>query len=411
MSDELIILVLNSGSSSLKYQLLEMRQEKLIAKGLVQRIGSEKSSLTHKVPGKEDKVVKKHILDHAGAIRTLIDVLTDPQEGAVKDAEDIVAVGHRVVHGGEAFSESVPVSQTVLDTIYANVSLAPLHNPPNIKGIEACMNVMPNSLQVAVFDTAFHQSIEPRAFLYALPYDLYKRYGIRRYGFHGTSHRFVSQKASSEYLKEIPLEEQKIVTCHLGNGASIAAVKGGRSVDTSMGLTPLEGLIMGTRCGDVDPAAILYIMDKQGLTLTDIDALMNKRSGLYGISGVSNDMREVQEKREKGVARCALAVEIFCYRIKKYVMSYAGAMGGLDAVVFTGGIGENATVIRRESLKDLDFAGITIDEDINAKTTGEGAIHSQDSTVKVLVIPTNEELVIARDAKEVYVKERGEKAA
>jgi acetate kinase len=400
------ILVLNSGSSSLKYQLLDMEQEQLIAKGLVQRIGSEKSSLTHKVSGKEDKVIEKHILDHAQAIYTLIEVLTDPEDGLVKDAREIVSVGHRVVHGGESFSESVPVTSEVLDTIYDMVSLAPLHNPPNIKGIEACMEVMPESLQVAVFDTAFHQSIEPHAFLYALPYDLYKKHGIRRYGFHGTSHRYVARQAAEILKESVPPENQKIVTCHLGNGASIAAVRGGKSVDTSMGLTPLEGLLMGTRCGDVDPGAILYIMKREKLSLSDVDTLMNKHSGLYGISGLSNDMREVEDQAEKGDYRCKLALDIFSYRIKKYIMSYAGAMGGLDAVVFTGGVGENSPEIREMSIQGLEFAGISLDAEKNRNTRGNGAIHAGNSKVQLLVIATNEELVIARDAKEVYLKEK-----
>jgi len=404
------ILVLNSGSSSVKYQLLEMDEERLIAKGLVQRIGSEKSSLTHQAAGKPDKKVQRHILDHTDAIHTLMDVLQDPKDGVIEDVREIVAVGHRVVHGGEAFSESVPITGEVLDTIYDNVALAPLHNPPNIKGIEACMKVLADSLQVAVFDTAFHQSIPREAFLYALPYSLYKKHGIRRYGFHGTSHRYVAQLAK-EQLNSTPEKEQKIVTCHLGNGASVAAVKGGHSVDTSMGLTPLEGLLMGTRSGDVDPAAILYIMEQQGLTLNEIDTLMNKRSGLYGISGESNDMREVLKRAEKGLYRSMLAVKIFSYRIKKYIMSYAGALGGLDAVVFTGGIGENSPEVRKAAVSGLECAGIVLDKKKNEETHGAGAVHAPDSKVQILVIPTNEELVIARDAKEVYLKHQKKQAA
>jgi len=406
------ILVLNSGSSSVKYQLLtfEQDQEQIIAKGLIQRIGSEKSSLTHQATGKPDKKVQKHILDHTEAIYVMLDVLKDPQDGVIKDASEIVAVGHRVVHGGEAFSESVPISKEVLDTIYDNVALAPLHNPPNIKGIEACMKVIPDSLQVAVFDTAFHQTLRPEAYLYALPYSLYERHGIRRYGFHGTSHRFVAAQAQ-QILKPIPVKKQRIVTCHLGNGASITAVKGGQSVDTSMGLTPLEGLLMGTRSGDVDPAAIIYIMDRQGLTLSEVDTMMNKRSGLYGVSGVSNDMREVLEQASKGNSRCQLAAQIFCYRIKKYMMAYAGAMGGLDAVVFTGGIGENSSEIRKMSVSGLEYAGIVLDEKKNETTRGKGAVHQKDSKVQILVIPTNEELVIARDARDVYLKIKKKRAA
>jgi len=404
------ILVLNSGSSSVKYQLLEMDNEQLIAKGLVQRIGSEKSSLTHKAAGRPDKKINRHILDHTEAIHVLLEVLKDPEDGVIENADEIVAVGHRVVHGGEAFSGSVPITQEVLDTIYDNVALAPLHNPPNIKGIEACMSVMAKSLQVAVFDTAFHQSIKSDAFLYALPYRLYEKYGIRRYGFHGTSHRYVAERAR-EYLKDIPLDQQKIVTCHLGNGASITAVKGGQSVDTSMGLTPLEGLLMGTRSGDVDPAAILYVMEHEGLTLSEIDTLMNKRSGLYGVSGVSNDMREVQQRAEQGLYRCMLAVKIFCYRIRKYIMAYAGAMGGLDAVVFTGGIGENSPQVRKLSVAGLEFAGICLEEEKNQSTRSEGPVHKPDSKVQILVIPTNEELVIARDAREVYIEHNKERAA
>ncbi len=404
------ILVLNSGSSSVKYQLLEMDNEQVIAKGLVQRIGSEKSSLTHQVAGRPDKKVQRHILDHTDAIHTMIDVLQAPQDGVVKDAREIVAVGHRVVHGGESFAESVSITRRVLDTIYDHVALAPLHNPPNIKGIEACMKVLPDSLQVAVFDTAFHQTIPQEAFLYALPYSLYKKHGIRRYGFHGTSHRYVAQQAQV-CLKPIPPKRQKVVTCHLGNGASVAAVKGGRSVDTSMGLTPLEGLLMGTRCGDVDPAAILYIMEQQGLNLSEIDTLMNKRSGLYGVSGESNDMREILKLAEKGLYRSMLAAKVFSYRIKKYIMAYAGAMGGLDAIVFTGGIGENSPQVRKGAASGLEFAGILLDRKKNEETRGRGAIHKADSKTQILVIPTNEELVIARDAKDVYAKHLKKRAA
>lgn len=412
MVETMKILVLNSGSSSVKYQLLDLEdgREQLIAKGLVQRIGSEKSSLSHKAAGKPDKKIEKHILDHTEAIYVLLDVLKDPQDGVIQDASEILAVGHRVVHGGEAFSESVPVTDEVLKTIYDNVSLAPLHNPPNIRGIEACMKAMPDSLQVAVFDTAFHQTLKAEAFLYALPYNLYEKYGIRRYGFHGTSHRFVAGRAK-EILSDIPPERQRIVTCHLGNGASITAVRGGKSVDTSMGLTPLEGLLMGTRCGDVDPCAIVYIMDRQNLTLSEVDTLMNKRSGLYGVSGASNDMREVESLAAEGKYRSDLALRIFCYRIKKYIMAYAGAMGGVDAVVFTGGIGENSPEVRRRSVEGLEFAGIALDRAINESTRGEGAIHRPDSPVRILVIPTNEELVIARDAREVYLKEKNKQAA
>ena len=397
------ILVLNCGSSSIKYQLIDTEKEIVMAKGLVERIGMSSAVLTHTPYGKEKVRIVGEILDHTIAIEYVIAVLMSPTHGVLKDKNEIDAVGHRVVHGGETFSGSVLITDRVVKALVDNIELAPLHNPPNIKGIEAAKAHLPNTPQCGVFDTSFHSTMPEHAYLYGIPYELYKRYKIRKYGFHGTSHRFVSQKAALMLGK--PVEELKIITAHLGNGSSIAAINGGKSVDTTMGFTPLEGLIMGTRCGDMDPSVILYIMSKEGLNMAEANTLMNKHSGLIGLSGDSSDMREIESGVMEGDKRAKRAFDAFTYRIKKYVGSYIAALGGCDALVFTGGIGENSPMVRNAVCSNMEFLGIKIDEERNLNVKGECAVSSDDSKVKVLRIPTNEELVIALDTEQI-VKEQ-----
>lgn len=395
------ILVINAGSSSLKYQLIDMTDETVLAKGLAERIGIDNSMLSHTPAGKEKVEIKVDIKDHVQAVKMVIDALVHPEYGVIKDMSEISAVGHRVVHGGERFSSSVIIDDDVMEAIRANINLAPLHNPANITGIEACKKVMPNTPMVAVFDTAFHQTMPKEAYIYAIPYSAYEKYGIRRYGFHGTSHKYVTLRAAK--LLERPIEELKMVTCHLGNGSSIAAVKGGKSVDTSMGFTPLEGLPMGTRCGVIDPAIVTFLMEKENMTYQQIDHYLNKESGVLGISGVSSDFRDLEAAANEGNERAQLALDIFAYSIKKYIGAYAAAMGGLDCVVFTAGIGENNPYIRQKACEGLEFLGIYIDREKNeyTKKGKEGEISTDDSKVKVLVIPTNEELMIARETLEL----------
>ncbi len=397
------VLVINAGSSSLKYQLIDMTDETVLAKGNAERIGIDNSVLSHTPAGKEKVEIRTDIKDHVQAVRMVIDALVHPEYGVIKDMSEISAVGHRVVHGGEKFSGSVVIDDDVMEAIRANSELAPLHNPANITGIEACKSVMPNTPMVAVFDTAFHQTMPRESYIYAIPYSAYEKYGIRRYGFHGTSHKYVSLKAAR--LMDRPIEELKIVTCHLGNGSSITAVKNGKSVDTSMGFTPLEGLPMGTRCGVIDPAIITFLMEKENMTYQQINHYLNKESGVLGISGVSSDFRDLEAAAREGNERAKLALDIFAYSIKKYIGAYAAAMGGLDCVVFTAGIGENNPYIRQKACEGLEFLGIKIDEEKNQRMVGrmgrEGEISTADSTVKVLVIPTNEELMIARETVEL----------
>src|SRR5690554_3241232 len=389
------VLVLNCGSSSIKYQFIDTKEKLALAKGVVERIGMSSAVLSHKrYDGDEIKVVGE-ILDHNIAIQYVLGVMLSKNHGVIDDKKDIDAVGHRVVHGGETFSGSVFITDEVIQVLQDNIELAPLHNPPNIKGILAVKRTMPDTPQCGVFDTAFHSTMPPKAYLYGIPYELYKKYKIRRYGFHGTSHYYVSHQAAEMMGKNI--KELKIVTAHLGNGCSMAAVKNGESVDTTMGFTPLEGLLMGTRSGDLDPSLILYIMSKEGLSINEAGTLLNKHSGLIGISGESSDMREIlasmnEQKRSK------YAFDLFCYRIKKYIGSYAAAMGGLDALVFTGGIGENSYEVREEVCKDLEFLGIELDASKNKNK--ENIISSDSSKVKVFRIPTNEELVIALRSEE-----------
>jgi len=393
------ILVLNCGSSSIKYQFIDTEKKIVQAKGLVERIGMGSAVLTHAPHGKEKIRIVGEILDHTIAIEYVLAVLLSPNHGVIKDKSEIDAVGHRVVHGGETFSGSVLITNQVIQALNDNIELAPLHNPPNIKGIDACRSHLPNTPQCGVFDTSFHTSMPDYAYLYGLPMELYKRYKIRRYGFHGTSHRFVSKRCAEILGK--PYEDLKIVTAHLGNGASMAAVKGGKSIDTSMGFTPLEGLLMGTRCGDIDPSLITYIMGKEGLNMSEINTLLNKHSGLIGLSGESSDMREIEDGVIKGDPKATTAFNVFSYKIKKYVGAYAAAMGGIDALVFTGGIGENSDLVREWVCKDMEYMGIKLDVDKNKKPEGDCILTTEDSSTKVLRIRTDEELVIALDTEEI----------
>ena len=390
------ILVLNSGSSSLKYQLIDMDNQNVIAKGLCERIGISDPVLNYD-NRKEKKVMHVDIPNHEVAIKLVLDILMDGDVGVIGDIDEISAVGHRVVHGGEKFSKSVIIDDQVLATIEECVPLAPLHNPANITGIKACKTLMPNTPMVAVFDTAFHQTMDERTFLYALPYDFRSDLGIRKYGFHGTSHKYVANRAC-EILGE-DIKNLKIITCHLGNGASICAVKNGKSIDTSMGFTPLAGLIMGTRCGDIDPAIINYIMDKKKLSIIEVAALLNNQCGIAGISGISSDFRDVEAVKNEN-KRAKLALDMFVLSVKKFIGSYIVEMGGIDVIVFTAGCGENDSYIRQSITNGLEFLGIKIDKDKNNSTHGiEMNISSPDATVKTLVIPTNEELAIAIETK------------
>ena len=394
------VLVINCGSSSLKYQLFDMDDESVLAKGLVDRIGMQGASLKHRPAKGGDVEIKEEIKDHDHAISMVLAALTDPSHGVVKALSEISAVGHRVVHGGEAFSNSVAITPDVMEAIKANIELAPLHNPPNIMGIEACTKLMPGTPQCSVFDTSFHQTMPREAFIYALPYEYYERYKIRRYGFHGTSHRYVSQRA----YELLGNPDAKIVTCHLGNGASIAAVKAGKSVDTSMGMTPLEGLAMGTRSGDIDAALVEFIMNKESLAVDEAVNVLNKKSGILGVSGVSSDFRDVESAADGGNKRAQLALDRFAYMVRKYIGAYAAAMDGVDAVVFTAGLGENSAVMRKRICEGLTFLGIDIDDEKNAISGKETEITKPGCKTRVLVIPTNEELVIARDTAAIAGK-------
>ena len=393
------ILVLNCGSSSIKYQFIDTEKEDILAKGAVERIGMSSAVLTHAPKDKEPIKIVGEILDHTLAIEYVIAVLLSPNHGVIKDKTEIDAVGHRVVHGGEDFTGSVLITDRVMSVLKENIELAPLHNPPNIEGIKAAKAHLPSTPQVGVFDTSFHAKMPPHAFLYGIPYELYRRYKIRRYGFHGTSHRFVSQKAAMMLGK--PYEDLKIITIHLGNGASIAAIDKGVSIDTSMGFTPLEGLLMGTRSGDLDPSIITYVMGKEGLDVRDMNALLNKHSGLIGVSGESSDMRELEAAVQEGDRRAKNAFDLFNYRIKKYIGSYIAALGGLDALVFTGGIGENSIEVRKAVCSNMEYLGIELDLEKNNNPTGEADLSTENSKVRVLRIPTNEELVIAMDTEKI----------
>mgnify|MGYP001186447996 CR=1 FL=1 len=389
------ILVINAGSSSLKYQLYDMTDESVLAKGQVERIGMETAILVHKPTGKEEHREVTEILDHTTAIRKVVAALTHPDYGVLASMDEIQAVGHRVVHGGEYFSESVLVTPEVKQKIRELFDLAPLHNPAHMMGINAVEVTLPNVPQVVVFDTAFHQTMPPYAYLYPIPMVLYNKHKVRRYGFHGTSHMYVSQRAA--VLAGRPLEELKIITCHIGNGASCTAIMGGQSVDTSMGMTPLEGLMMGTRSGDIDPAVVPYVMAKEELTINEVNSMLNKHSGLIAISGISSDVREIQDAMAAGHEAAKLAYDMYEYRIRKCIGAYAAAMDGVDVIVFTAGVGENSHILRERVLGKLTFLGIELDREANEKGRGERRITTDASKVAAYVIPTNEELVIARD--------------
>lgn len=393
------VLVINCGSSSLKYQLMDMENEEVIAKGLAERIGIEGSVLKHQPSGADKISIERPMPTHKEALQTLMDALLDKEYGVIKSMNEISAVGHRVVHAGEKFADSVVIDDKVMAALKECIDIAPLHNPPNIMGIEACKEIMPDVPMVAVFDTAFHQTMPKEAYIYAIPYEYYDKYRIRRYGFHGTSHKYVSERAAVMLGK--PLEELKIITCHLGNGASITAVNKGKSVETSMGFTPLEGLAMGTRSGDLDPAIVKFIADKEGLSIAQVDTVLNKKSGVLGISGVSSDFRDIEEAAEKGNERAKLALEVYIHRVKKYIGAYAAIMNGVDAIVFTAGLGENSDIIRSDICKDMSFLGIELDEEKNHVRGKETDISTAGSKVRVLLIPTNEELMIARDTKKL----------
>ena len=395
------ILIMNAGSSSLKYQLVDMDGEKNLAKGIVDRIGIDGGKLKQKCNGKE-YVVEQEMKNHTEAIEQTIKALTDPEYGALTSMDEVAAVGHRVVHGGEFFTKSALIDETVKDAIRANIPLGPLHNPANLMGIEACESLMPNTPGVAVFDTAFHQTMPKKTYLYAIPMDYYERLKVRRYGFHGSSHRYVSKRAC-EFLG-LDYNNSRIITCHIGNGSSVAAIQNGKSVDTSMGFTPLEGVPMGTRSGAIDPAIIQFIANAENKTVDEVTAILNKESGLIGITGFSSDARDVEDAYMRGDERAILAYEMLSMSIRKYIGAYAAVMGGVDAIVFTAGIGENDSILRRLTIQNLEYLGAKLDLEKN-ETRKEAIISTDDSKVKVAIIPTDEEIVIARDTLAIVTGE------
>jgi acetate kinase len=394
------IIVINCGSSSIKYQLFDMTAKCVIARGVVDKIGLHGSYIKHERCNLDKVTLEGEIVDHQAGIAFMLGILTSEKRGSLKSFDEIDAVGHRVVHGGEKFQSSALITEDVIQGIEECIDLAPLHNPPNLKGIHAMQALLPEVPMVVTFDTAFHQTMPAHSYMYAIPYSLYSKYGVRRYGFHGSSHRYVSSRAS-EILGE-KMEDLKLITCHLGNGASITAIEGGKSVDTSMGLTPVEGLIMGTRTGDLDIGAAIYIMQKEEITKQTMNTLVNKHSGMLGITGISSDMREIEEAAENGNERAVLGLDMYHYRLKKYLGAYAAALGGVDAIVLTGGIGENAPDTRKAMVEGLEFMGLELDLEKNKAIRGEEAIISKDaSKIKLMVIPTNEELVIAEDTARI----------
>ena len=393
------VLVVNCGSSSLKYQLIDMDNEAVLAKGQFEKIGAEDAIFTHKRPDAEKLERVEPILDHKQALKILLDILIDAEFGVISSMDEIDAVGHRVVHGAEKFADSVLITPAVMEALEECAKIAPLHNPPNIQGIEACEAIMPKVPQVAVFDTAFHQTMPAEAFLYGLPYEAYTELGVRRYGFHGTSHKYVAQRVAELMGKH--MSDLRIISCHLGNGSSVAAIKAGRSIDTSMGFTPLSGLIMGTRCGDIDPAIVPFLMDKWDMTYHEIDAIMNKKSGVFGISGVSNDFRVIEEAAEEGNKRAQLALDMFHYKVRSTIGAYAAVMGGVDVIVFTAGIGENGIGNRDAICNGLEYLGTRLDRERNNVRGKETEISVEGSKVKIFVVPTNEEIMIARDTKRI----------
>lgn len=388
------VLVINCGSSSLKYQLIDSESEKVLAKGLCERIGID-GRLTYQKAGLDKEITEAPMPTHKEAIKMVLDALTNDKTGAIKSLDEVGAVGHRMVHGGEKFTCSAVIDDEMIKAVESCNDLAPLHNPANLIGVNACKELMPNVPMVGVFDTAFHQTMPKKAYLYGLPYEYYEKYGVRRYGFHGTSHSFVS-KETAKFLG-LDLENSKIIVAHLGNGASISAVKNGKCVDTSMGLTPLAGLVMGTRCGDIDPAIMEYIAKKEDLDIAGVMNVLNKKSGVQGISGVSSDFRDLEEGMDNGNERCADAIEVFCYNVAKFIGAYAAAMNGVDAIAFTAGIGENGPIVREKVLEYLGYLGAELDPEANQKRGDNNVISTADSKVKVCVIPTNEELAICRD--------------
>ena len=397
------ILVLNCGSSSIKYKLYEMTTKEVLAQGGIEKLGLPDSFLKFKMPDGSKKTIEKNMPEHTVGVQLIFDTLTNPEYGCIKSLSEIDAVGHRLVHGGEKFNTSVVITPEVIEQMKACTDLAPLHNPANLKGVAAVSAILPNVPQVGVFDTAFHQTMPAHAYMYALPYEYYTQYGVRRYGFHGTSHRYVSRRAC-EFLG-IDYEKTKIITVHVGGGGSITAIKDGKSIDTSMGLTPVEGLVMGTRSGDVDLGAITYLMDKLGLSVADLNTIINKKSGVLGVSGVSSDMRDIEDAIAKGNERAKLALDMFEYRLLKYIGAYTAALNGVDLIVFTGGIGENQVITREYICKGLNYLGVKFNKELNAKTRGEEIeISTPDSKVRVVVIPTDEELTIATDTMNLVTK-------
>lgn len=396
------ILVLNCGSSSVKYKLIDSATEKVLAEGGVEKIGLPDSFIKYKKADGTKEVLTTPMPDAKAAVKVVLDVLTDPNDGVIKSFDEIEAVGHRVVHGMEEFNTSVLITPQVIEKVKECYPVAPLHNPANITGIEAVSELMPNVPQVGVFDTAFHQTMPAKAYMYALPYEAYEKYGVRRYGFHGTSHRYVSRRAC-EFLG-LDYEKQRIITCHIGNGASITAIADGKSVDTSMGLTPTEGLMMGTRVGDVDPGALVYLMQQYGLDAEGLQKMIQKQSGVLGVSGISSDMRDIEDAIARGDERAKLALDMYEYRILKYIGAYAAVLGGVDVIVFTGGVGENQTGTREVICRQLAFMGVTFNEEANKVRGKEIEISGKDSKVHVVVIPTDEEMMIARDTAEIVGK-------
>lgn len=393
------VLVINAGSSSLKYQLIDMDNESVLAKGLCERIGIEGSKLNHTPGGKDKVVINEDMPDHSVAIKLVLNALTDKEHGVISDMSEISAVGHRVVHGGEFFSKSVLITDEVIAAVKKCNPLAPLHNPANLTGIAACESAMPGVPNVAVFDTAFHQTMPAKSYMYAIPYEYYDKYKIRKYGFHGTSHNYVAHRVAELCGK--PIEELKIITCHLGNGSSIAAVKNGKVVDTSMGFTPLDGLVMGTRSGSIDPAVIPFLVEHEGMTVKEVDAVLNKKSGVFGISGVSSDFRDLDAAAADGNERAKLALEMFRHSVQGYIGRYASIMGGVDVITFAGGVGENGPDVREDVLAGHEFMGIKIDKEKNNIRGKEAEISTADSKVRVFVVPTDEEMTIARDTKRI----------
>jgi len=391
------VLVINCGSSSLKYQLIDMNKELVLAKGLVERIGIEGSILIQKVEGKEKYVIKIPMESHKTAIKLVLEALVDKTNGVISNLSEINAVGHRVVHAGEFYSKSVVIDEKVLENLNSCIKLAPLHNPANLIGINACKELMKATPMVAVFDTAFHQTMPPEAYIYAIPYELYTEHSIRKYGFHGTSHKYVSDRAAEILGKDI--KDLKLITCHLGNGSSITAIKDGKSIETSMGFTPLEGIAMGTRSGSLDPAIVTYIINELKLTPDEVDNLLNKKSGVLGISGVSSDFRDIRDAADGGNSRARLALNVFTSKVRQYIGAYAAIMGGVDCIVFTAGVGENSEPTRAEICEGLEFLGVTVDKEKNRVMGEEEIISVEGAKLKVIVIPTNEELMIARDTK------------